>query len=96
MSVSVPCVHNVLIYEYVNDMLERRVPYREAHLERVAAERAAGRVVMAGAIGDPPNGALIVFSEAAGPEAAEAFAAGDPYVEAGLVTARRVEPWAVV
>ena len=33
-------------------------------------------------------GAEVVF-------AIEAFAAGDPYVEAGLVTARRVEPWNV-
>jgi uncharacterized protein YciI len=27
---------------------------------------------------------------------AEEFAAGDPYVLAGLVTARRIVPWAVV
>ena len=48
---------------------------------------------MAGPVGDPPSGAVIVFRVGAD---AEAFAGEDPYVAAGLVTARRVEPWAVV
>jgi hypothetical protein len=75
-------------------MLERRVPHRQAHLERVEAEREADRVVMAGALGDPPTGALIVFAEAVPVAEIEAFARADPYLEAGLVTAWRVEPWA--
>jgi hypothetical protein len=87
-------MYHVLGYDYVNNMLERRVPYREAHLERVAAEREAGRVVMAGALGDPPTGALIVFGEGVPVAEIEAFARADPYVEAELVTAWRVEPWA--
>ena len=76
-------------------MLDRRGPYREAHLARIGSAREAGRIVMAGALGDPPTGAAIVFSGAS-PEEVGAFAAGDPYVEAGLVTAWRVEPWKVV
>jgi uncharacterized protein YciI len=54
-----------------------------------------GRLVMGGAIGDPPHGALIVF-DVSGPAEVEEFAAADPYVLNGLVTGRRVEPWAVV
>lgn len=50
---------------------------------------------MAGPVGDPPHGAVIVFGDV-DPEMAEAFARADPYVEAGLVTAWRVEPWNVV
>jgi uncharacterized protein len=50
---------------------------------------------MAGATGDPPTGALFVLPGGE-PGAAERFAEGDPYVEAGLVTARRVVPWTVV
>ncbi len=46
-------VHHLLLYEYVQDMAHRRGPFREAHLERIRAEQAAGRVVMAGALGDP-------------------------------------------
>jgi uncharacterized protein len=87
-------MYHVLGYDYVENMLERRVPYRDAHLERINAERDAGRVVMAGALGDPPSGALIVFAEAVPVAEIEAFARVDPYVEAELVTAWRVEPWA--
>ena len=87
--------HHILFYEYVENMADRRGPYREAHLERIGAERDAGRVVMAGALGDPPHGAAIVFRDV-GPEQIEAFAAEDPYVTAGLVTARRVERWNVL
>ncbi|MGI8864536.1 MAG: YciI family protein [Solirubrobacteraceae bacterium] len=88
-------VHHILFYDYVDDMLDRRYPYRQAHLERIGAEREAGRVVMAGALGDPPHGAAIVFRDASRDEI-EAFARADPYVEAGLVTARRIERWNVV
>jgi uncharacterized protein len=96
MCVSVPRVHHILFYEYVKDMLERRGPYRDAHLARIGAERDAGRIVIAGALGDPPTGAAIVFGDGVAVGDIEAFAAADPYVEAGLVTARRIEPWALV
>ncbi|HYF27683.1 MAG TPA: YciI family protein [Baekduia sp.] len=79
----------VLVYEYVPDVLERRGPYREEHLATLRDDPA---VVMGGALGDPPHGALFVFETS---EAAEAFVARDPYQAAGLVTAWRVEPWAV-
>lgn len=88
-------MHYILFYEYVKDILERRGPVREAHLARIGAEREAGRLVMAGALGDPPSGAAIVFADVE-PSAVEEFARGDPYVEAGLVTAWRVEPWRLV
>jgi uncharacterized protein len=87
-------VYHVLAYEYVDEMLERRKPYREAHLARVEVEREAKRIVMAGPVGDPPNGALLVFDDRVEPEEIEAWARADPYVEADLVTSWRVEPWA--
>jgi uncharacterized protein YciI len=88
-------LHHILLYEYVEDILERRTPYREAHLARIQTEREAGRIVMAGPLGDPPHGAAIVFR---GPDedAIEDWAREDPYVQADLVTARRVELWKVV
>jgi uncharacterized protein YciI len=91
--------HHVLIYSYVPDILERRAPHREAHLAKIAAAKDDGRIVMAGPIGDPPNGGLLVFTArdaAAARDAAEEFARADPYVEAGLVTEWRVEPWTLV
>jgi uncharacterized protein len=87
--------HFVLVYDYVPDVVERRAPFRPAHLELYREWRADGRLVMGGAVGDPPHGALIVF-DVESAEAVEAFAAADPYVQNGIVTARRVEPWAVV
>lgn len=83
----------VLFYDYVDDILERRTPHREAHLALLGELQTAGDVVMGGALGDPVHGAAIVFRSV---EAAEAFPATDPYVAAGLVTAHRVEPWTVV
>jgi uncharacterized protein len=93
--VSDQVVHHLLLYDYVENMLERRGPYREAHLAGVSAQREAGRVVMAGALGEPPHGAAIVF-RGVDPEEIEAFVTSDPYVEAGLVTQWRVERWNVV
>ena len=90
-----PETHHILFYDYVEDILERRGPHRDAHLAAISSERAAGRIVMAGPLGDPPHGAAIVF-RGVEPEAVEQFALADPYVQAGLVTARRVELWNVV
>jgi uncharacterized protein YciI len=88
-------VHHLLFYEYVPDILERRGPYRDAHLERIRAEQAAGRVVMAGAVGDPPHGAAIIFKDVdAG--SIESFVREDPYVQASLVSGWRIEPWKLV
>jgi hypothetical protein len=52
-------------------------------------------MLMAGATGDPPSGALFVLA-GDDPGAGERFAEGDPYVTAGLVTAHRILPWTVV
>jgi uncharacterized protein YciI len=87
--------HHLLLYDYVEDVVDRRGPYREAHLERIRAEREAGRVTLAGALGEIPLGAAIVF-EGVDRAAIEAFVRDDPYVQAGLVTRWRVEPWRLV
>jgi uncharacterized protein YciI len=87
--------HLLLLYDYVEDILERRAPHREAHLARIRAWAREGRIVMAGAIGDPPTGAAIAFAPCT-PEEVGEYVAGDPYVAAGLVTSWRAVPWAVV
>jgi len=84
---------HLLVYEYVEDMTERRVPHREAHLELIRRYQADDRLVIAGGVGVPVHGGLLAFREAAD---AEAFAAEDPYRSAGLIASSRVEPWAVV
>jgi uncharacterized protein len=89
---SEPELTHVLLYRYVADMLERRKPHREQHLQRIEALRAADRLVIAGAYGDPPAGAVIGFKGLTREEV-EAWADTDPYVTAGLVVERSVEPW---
>lgn len=84
----------ILTYTYVADVLERRAPHRQAHLEHVRRWSDERGLVLAGATGDPPSGALFIFEGE--PAEAEAFAAADPYGEAGLVTATLIEPWTVV
>jgi uncharacterized protein YciI len=85
----------VLLYTYVENMLERRVPHREGHLALIAEWHADGRIVMGGALGDPPTEGLIVF-DVGDAATVEAFVAADPYVAAGLIASHRVKPWTVV
>jgi len=83
----------LLHYDYVEGIVERRAPYREEHLAHAGAAKDDGRILMAGAVGDPPHGALFVWTQR---EDIEAWVEADPYVRAGLVTAHRVEAWNVV
>ncbi len=87
---------HVLIYEYVTEnVVERRAPHRGAHIGLIREWTADGRILMGGALGDPPHGAHIVFTSDS-PADAEEFASIDPYVSSGLVTSWRVEAWNVV
>lgn len=90
-----PTTRLLLSYEYVADILERRGPVRAAHLENIRREVDAGRLLAAGAVGDPPSGALFVWLADTEDEIA-AFVAADPYVREGLVTAHDIRPWTVV
>jgi uncharacterized protein len=89
----VPDVLIALTYDYVADILERRGPHRDAHLALLAEWNADGRIVMAGATGEPVSGALIIFRDGAD---IDAYLTADPYVLAGLVTGHRTMPWTVV
>jgi hypothetical protein len=84
-----------LSYEVVENFAERRMPFRESHLKMVRDGHERGDVVMAGALGDPPEKALIVF-RVADIETVENFARADPYVMNGVVTRWTVRPWNVV
>lgn len=84
-----------LIYDVVDDYVERRAAYRSEHLQLAAAATERGELVLGGAFDDPVDGTLIVF-QSDDRSVAEEFARNDPYVHNGLVTGWRVRPWNVV
>jgi len=53
----------LLNYTYVPDIVEKRGPYREAHLAGAKKHLDAGRLVAAGAVGDPVEGAVFFFKD---------------------------------
>jgi hypothetical protein len=83
------------MYELSADYLARRGDYRIDHLGLARAAEARGELLLAGALTDPADGAVLVFSGDS-PAAAEAFAKADPYVLNGLVTSWRVRSWHTV
>jgi uncharacterized protein YciI len=88
-------VHFLLLYDVVDDYLERRAPLRAAHLAHARRALERGELVLGGALADPADGAVLLF-RGPSPAAAEAFAAADPYVVHGLVTRWRVRRWTTV
>jgi uncharacterized protein YciI len=86
-------MHSLLFYDVVDDYVARRAAFRNEHLTLIRQAHDRGELVMAGALAEPPDGAVLVFRS---PEAAEAFAKSDPYVKNGLVTNWRVRQWNTV
>jgi len=84
-----------LFYDTVDDYVARRAPLRTAHLERAQAAYARGELLLAGALADPVDRALLIF-RAPDKIAVENFARNDPYVTQGLVKKWEVRPWTVV
>jgi uncharacterized protein YciI len=84
-----------LLYDLVDDYMDRRAPLRQAHLELANGAHDRGELVMAGALDDPPDRAILVF-QADDPAVVQAFVDQDPYVREGLVTSWQVRRWNVV
>lgn len=88
-------MHYLLFYDVVPEYLERRGEYRADHLALAQAAHARGELVLAGALADPVDGAVLLFSGSS-PDVARKFAAADPYVLNGLVRNWRVCEWTTV
>jgi len=84
-------VRYVVLYESAADVLQRAPVFfadHEAHYERFVAR---GLMTAIGTFEDPAtNGAMSVLTTR---EAAEEFAAGDPFVVHGLVVSYRILAW---
>lgn len=88
-------MHYLLFYELDPDYLERRPQFRAEHLALAWKASDRGELVLAGALADPVDTALLMF-QGDSPEVAERFAAADPYVKNGLVKRWRVRSWTTV
>lgn len=88
-------MHYLLIYDVVDNYTELRKPHRAAHFEHAQKSFDAGEMVLAGALDEPVDGAILVF-RAADPSAPARFAENDPYVRAGIVKSWRVRKWNTV
>jgi uncharacterized protein YciI len=87
--------HYLLFYDVVPDYLTRRAQFRDAHLARGWEAHERGELIVAGALSDPVDGAVLLF-KAESPGVAEAFAKADPYVRNGLVKKWYVREWTTV
>ena len=90
-----------IVGQDVPDSLAARLAARPAHVERLKTLQQEGRMILAGpfpAIDSPDpgpagfSGSLIV-ADFASLEAAEAWAAADPYVAAGVYESVSVKPF---
>ncbi len=88
-------MHYVLQYDYVENVVERRAPLREAHLKLAREAHARGELLLGGALADPVDTGLLVF-RVDDRAIVEHFVREDPYVRGGIVKAWRVRPWTVV
>jgi uncharacterized protein YciI len=88
-------MHYLLFYEVSEDYLTRRAQFRESHLEKAWKAAGQGQLVLAGALANPVDGAILLFKSDS-PAVAEDFAKTDPYVTNGLVKRWYVREWTTV
>lgn len=88
-------MHYLMIYELSHDYLERRGQFRNEHLKLAWQAQERGEMLIAGALTDPADKAILVF-KGDSPAVAEKFAAADPYVRNGLVSHWHIRGWTTV
>jgi uncharacterized protein YciI len=88
-------VYYALLYDVVDDYIERRGEFRDEHLGLALAAHERGELLLGGAWADPADGALLVW-KTDDRAVVESFAENDPYVRHGLVAQWRVRDWTVV
>lgn len=90
-----PPTYLLLTLDYVEDILEKRDPYRAEHIAGAKAEEEAGKCVLAGALQNPTDKGVFVFKDC--DEAyVKNFVENDAYFKAGLVPSFTIRPWMIV
>ena len=88
-------MHYLLFYEVGEDYVSKRAQFRGLHLEKAWKASERGELVLAGALANPVDGAVLLFTGDS-PEVAEKFARADPYVVNGAVKRWYVREWTTV
>jgi uncharacterized protein YciI len=88
-------MHYILFYEVSDDYIERRAQFRDAHLAMAWKASDSGNLVLAGALANPADAAVLLF-KGDSPAVAEEFAKADPYVLNGIVKRWYVREWTTV
>ena len=84
----------LLEYKYVDNMIERRTPYRAGHIAQAELYISKEMIVAGGAFMPKVDGAMFIFKSTR--SALEAFVKDDPYVVNGLVPEYNIREWNVV
>jgi uncharacterized protein len=87
--------YHLLEYALVGDYLTRRAAFRDEHLALARDAESRGELILAGALADPPDRAVLVW-RTDDRSVVESFVEDDPYVRHGLVTSWTIRPWTVV
>jgi uncharacterized protein YciI len=87
--------HFLLFDALAPDYLDRRAEFRTEHLRLAWEAQERGEIVVAGALADPADRAVLMFA-GEDKSVAERFAAADPYVVNGLVQRWHVREWTTV
>lgn len=87
--------HFLLFYDLEGDYLARRGDFRGAHLQKAWEASTTGDLILAGALTDPVDRAVLLF-QGDSADVAERFARADPYVVNGLVQRWYVREWTTV
>jgi uncharacterized protein YciI len=88
-------MHYLLFYELTDDYLDRRPQFRQEHLQLAWQASERGELLLAGALANPTDGAVLLF-QGDSPEVAEQFVRADPYAINGLVKGWSVREWTTV
>jgi uncharacterized protein YciI len=87
-------VKYVLFYASADDVATRAPAHFSAHKQRLDEFHGRGELLMVGPFADPQTqGSMAIFPTR---EAAEAFVAGDPFVEHEVVAAYEIREWAEI
>ena len=84
-----------LLYDVVEDYVERRAEFRAEHLALAREHAERGELLLGGALANPVDGAVLLFKVDT-PGVIEEFVRRDPYVQNGLVTSWSIREWTVV